>query len=124
MLTADLVNARRRGSDLVIAKLDAESRSRAVAIAAALIDRFREGVGLSRDELEAELASVEVGAREQRMKDGLAKLLDDRATWDLVNGLDPEKVRRDVFVGAANARRALLTGARFDRSAVLGEAAR
>jgi predicted nuclease of restriction endonuclease-like RecB superfamily len=123
VLTAELVNARRRGSDLLVAKLNDEGRTRAVEVAATLIDVFRHSVGLSRDEVDAALGAVDVGPREQRMKDGLAKLLDDRAEWTLANELEPEAVRRTVFLRAAEKRRSLAAGGRFDREAVLAEAA-
>src|SRR5262249_36159842 len=61
--------------------------------------------------------------RHQRLKDGLAKLLDDRAAWSVVGDVDPERVRSEVFRRATLFRRALAAGELFDREQVLGEAA-
>src|SRR5207249_4409716 len=88
-----------------------------------LVDLFQASVGLSRDDLEAALSAVEVAPREQRLRDGLAKLLDDRASWSAPSELDPERARREVFLRATAARRELVPGARFDRDAVVVEVA-
>jgi predicted nuclease of restriction endonuclease-like RecB superfamily len=124
VLTADLVNARRRGSELFVAKLSDEARAMAVQLAARLVGLFRQSVGLSRDEVDAALSAVEVGPRDLRLKDGFAKLLDDRSTWTLANDLDPELVRRELFLRATRARRSIPVGERFDRAAVMADAAR
>ena len=104
MLTAELVNARRRGAELVLAKMNDETRALAEGIARLLVDLFRTSVGATRDDVDAALAAVEVPQRHQRLKDGLAKLLDDRADWNVVGDLDPERVRREVFRRAKRAR--------------------
>jgi hypothetical protein len=119
VLTADLVNARRRGTDLHISKLDAAARARAVTLGADLVALFQASVGQAREELEAALAAVDVLPREARLKDGLIKLLDDRATWGVPGGLDPEEVRRHVFLRATAVRKELAVGQKFDRAAVL-----
>jgi predicted nuclease of restriction endonuclease-like RecB superfamily len=123
VLTAELVNARRRGADLLVAKLGDEGRERALELARVLVDLFRTSVGLSRDEVEAALSAVDAEARDQRMKDGLVKLLDDRCTWNLAHDLDPETARRELFRRATIARRELGSGERFDRAAVVSAAA-
>jgi predicted nuclease of restriction endonuclease-like RecB superfamily len=117
------VNARRRGAELFVASLGGEGRARAVELAAALIDIFRASAGLSRDDVDAALVAVEVSPREHRLKQGLAKLLDDRATWSLANELDPERARSELFLRATGVRRSLPEGARFDREAVVAEVA-
>jgi predicted nuclease of restriction endonuclease-like RecB superfamily len=119
VLTADLVNARRRGTDLHVSKLDPASRARAISLGADLLALYQAGVGHSRDDLDAALAAVDVLPREIRLKDGLIKLLDDRATWGIPGGLDPEEVRRDVFLCATAVRKELAPGQRFDRGSVL-----
>lgn len=123
MLTADLVSARRRGTELILSKLDLAARPRAVALAAQLLRLLQESVGRPRDEVETAIAGVDVSPREVRLKEGLFKLIDDRATWGVPGGLDPEEVRRDVFLRATAVRAALAPGQRFDRGAVLGEIA-
>jgi predicted nuclease of restriction endonuclease-like RecB superfamily len=121
VLTAELVNARRRGAELLVTKLNDETKTTAIELATTLIDLFRQSVGRARDEVDAALLAVEVAPREQRTKDGLAKLLDDRATWTLAHELEPEVVRRALFLRAAETRRLLPPGAGFDRDAVLAE---
>jgi len=123
VLTADLVRARRRGQELVLVRLDSAMRLRAVELAARLSGLFQEHIGRSREELEAAVAAVDVPPREIRLKEGLAKLLDDRADWGVPAGLDPEEVRRDVFLRATSVRAALAPGQRFDREIVLAETA-
>jgi predicted nuclease of restriction endonuclease-like RecB superfamily len=123
VLTAELVNARRRGAELLVAKLGQEGRSRALELAAALVELFRGNVGLSRDELEAAVAAVAAAPRDRRLKDGLTKLLDDRSTWSVADDLDPETARRELFHRATLARRSLPPGSRFDREAVVAAAA-
>jgi predicted nuclease of restriction endonuclease-like RecB superfamily len=117
------VNARRRGAELFVAKLGDEGRARALELAGALSELFRASVGLSRDELEAAVGAVAAEARDQRMKDGLVKLLDDRCTWSLAHDLDPETARRELFRRATLARRSLPRGERFDREAVVARVA-
>lgn len=119
MLTADLVSARRRGNELRLASLDADGRARACAISERLLDAATGCVGRTREELEGALVAIDVGAREHRLKDGLAKLIEDRCVFDAKDGLDPEEIRRDVFTRASATRMALAPGARFDRDAVV-----
>jgi len=119
VLTADLVSARRRGTELILAKLDPTARARAGALAGQLIRLFQEHIGRPREEVENAVAAAPVLPREVRVKEGLFKLLDDRATWGIPGGLDPEEVRREVFLRATAERAALMPGQRFDRDAVL-----
>lgn len=119
MLTADLVNARRRGGELHVAALDAAARARACTIARSLIETVGAHVGRTREEIVAALATIDVGPREQRTKAGLAKLVEDRCEFDADESLDPEALRRDVFARAASTRAALELGQSFDRQALL-----
>ncbi len=123
MLTADLVNARRRGGELHLIALDAAARERARTIADALLAMAASHVGRTRDELSLALDAIEVGAREHRLKDGLAKLVLDRCEFDASDEVDPPSLRRDVFEQASAARAALPPGARFDRAAVIAAVA-
>jgi uncharacterized protein len=123
VLTADLVRARRRGRELVLVRLDPAMRERAVELSARLLGLFHEHIGRSREEVEMAVAAVDVPPREIRLKEGLEKLLDDRAAWGVPAGLDPEDVRRDVFLRATAMRAALAPGQRFRREDVLAETA-
>ena len=123
MLTADLVNARRRGNELKLVSLDAEGRERARAIAEVLIAAAAAHVGRSREDLTAALSAAEAGAREHRLRDGLTKLVEDRCEFDGGGDEDPETVRREVFLRASTTRAALGVAERFDREAVLAAVA-
>jgi predicted nuclease of restriction endonuclease-like RecB superfamily len=123
VLTADHVVARRRGGELIVRALGEDDRAEALRLAVAAIPIFRAAVGHTRDDLETELASVETEPRHQKVRDGLIKLLEDRCTWGVETGPEPADVRREVFTRSAKARAALEAGARFDRAAVLTEAA-
>lgn len=119
MLTADLVNARRRGNVLHVTALDAQARERAAALAEVFLALARDHVGRTREELEEAWGAVEVDARDRRLADGLRKLVEDRCALDAEATFDPEALRRDLFLRAAAARRA----GTFDRAAILEEVA-
>ena len=124
MLTADLVNARRRGDELRLVSLDARTRLRATTLAESLVLLVRAHVGRPREELAAAIASLDVGARERRLRDGLAKLVEDRCTFDAEGALEPESLRRTVFGRAAALRASLQAGEHLDRAVVLADVAR
>ena len=119
MLTADLVQARRRGAELRLVSLDEDGKQRATLLAARLIQVILSHVGRPQDELTSALALVDVLAKDQRLKDGLVKLLLDRSTVSPPEGPDPEEVRRDVFTRASLMRSSLGPGERLDRDSVI-----
>ena len=121
MLTSDLVRVRRRDKKLVPLYLRGDDAARARAIAAAMIDVLRAMVGRARDEVEAGLAAVPVSVRDRVVALGLEKLLEDRSTYEVAAGVDPEAIRREVFLAAATAHRELDVKGRFARDAVLAE---
>jgi len=123
VLTVDLVNARRRGSELRLVPLDEASRPRAVTLAARLVGIVRAHVGRTHEELSAALEAVDVDAGDYRLKDGLAKLLEDRCELEPPDGPEPEDLRRDVFTRASALRASLDAGGKLDRAAVLAEVA-
>src|SRR5882672_11450778 len=124
VLTADLVSARRRGRELHVVSFDAPGRMRARTMAEAVIATTMAHVGRTREELAVALSAIDVAPREHRLKDGLAKLIEDRCKFDASDDIDPEGIRRDVFTRAGAARAALEAVDRFDRGAVIGEIAR
>ena len=99
VLTADLVNARRRGSELRLVLLDDAARARAVSLAERLVAIVGDHVGRTHEELSGALDAVDVEAGDYRLKDGLVKLLEDRCELEAPEGPDPEDLRRDVFTG-------------------------
>jgi uncharacterized protein len=123
VLTADLVNARRRGGELCLVPLDAAARQRALELAEAFLAITATRVGLARDDLLLALAAIDVGPREHRLRDGLVKLIEDRCLFETGDDADPEETRREVFSRASRARATLPPGAILDRATVLGEVA-
>jgi len=124
VLTADLVRAKRRGDELLLVKLDAPARERAHGIAERLVETARAHVGHTREEWEEATTAIDVEPRDERLKAGLAKLVDDRCTFAADETVDATALRRDLFLRATAARRATPDGARFDRDGVLDSLAR
>jgi predicted nuclease of restriction endonuclease-like RecB superfamily len=123
VLTADLVHARRKGGELCLVGLDATARLRAIALASALIATASEHVGRTRADLLLGLSEVPVGPRDHRLRDGLAKLIEDRCEFDAADDADPQAIRHEVFARASAARAALESGFRFDRAAIVSAVA-
>jgi uncharacterized protein len=119
LLTADLVEARRRGGELRLVALSGARRNRAGELAAAYLAIAEAHAGCTRAEFEEACGTVEVEARERRLADGLRKLVEDRCDFDAEQSIDPAALRRDVFLRASAARRA---GA-FEREAIASEVA-
>jgi predicted nuclease of restriction endonuclease-like RecB superfamily len=98
--------------------MDAAARARALELGRCLIDAAASQVGRSREDLASALRAIEVGPREHRLRDGLAKLIEDRCVFDPGED-DAPKIREEVFTRASRQRRA----GRFDRQAILAEVA-
>ena len=123
MLTTELLRVRRRAGTITPRWLSGAEAARALPIARALISAFSSMRGARRDELDAALAAIEVPARDRVVALGLRKLLEDRSEFEVVSKLDPEAIRREVFLAAAEAQRQLDVRGRLDRDAVLAEVA-
>jgi hypothetical protein len=124
LLTADLVNARRRDGKLHVAALTGKSRARAIELAGTYLAILGAHVDATREEVEAALAAVPTGAAERKLGLGLRKLLDDACTWEAEPEVDPAELRAEVFHRAAAVRRALGDDEHFDRATVLEEIGR
>lgn len=126
MLTADLVDARRKDGELVLRPLDREGRAEALAVAEALLDTARAFVGKRREELDEAWTAATTDAAPKRYKlvAGLRKLVADACSFEAETDIDPAELRRVLFTHASEARRTAAEGARFDRAAVVAEAAR
>jgi predicted nuclease of restriction endonuclease-like RecB superfamily len=135
VLTADLVGARRRGDELRLAPTDEARRARIAALAAALTARAREEIGNSRDGVEealretaAELEAAEAQATQagqasraggdRRLSAAVGKLVKDGLRFEESSAGVATELRRDLFRGAAAARRTA-PAAPFDRAAFL-----
>lgn len=119
VLTAELVEARPRGDVLRLTALTPARHATAVALAREVLTTYREHVGLTREVLAEAIGELPVSARERRLFLGLAKLVDDEATFEGGALLDvpPDQLRAALFTDAAAARRDEC----FDRAALLAE---
>src|SRR4051812_4908220 len=79
LLTADLVRARRRGDQLVLAPLDAAGRATALELAASLLGLAEAHLGKTRGELADVMDAIVGAAVDRKLAAGLAKLIWDRA---------------------------------------------
>lgn len=123
MLTADLVRVRIKDGRIEPRWLDGAARDRARGLADAYLDVYQRGAGRTREQIERELASVDVHVRDRVIAQGLRKLLEDRATWACTSVVDPSELRLEVFEVAAEAHRSLGIAESFDRDEVLREIA-
>ena len=98
MLTGDLVR--------VEDDLEGAGRSRSTCnrddphwleVAESLLLIFREGVSLTRGEIEAEIDELVGEGMATLVHRGLAKVLEDRAEFEVVADVPPETVREKVF---------------------------
>ena len=118
MLTSDLVPVRRRGEELRVLSLDEAGRTRARAMAGELIQLVITHDGEERGLLEEAFDAMVVPAKEQRLKDGLIKLILDRCTFEAEPEVAPEALRDAVFRRATELR---VAEGRLERGAVLTE---
>lgn len=123
MLTSDLLRARRREGALHAQYITGDAADRALPIARQYVDLYRRMVGRSRDELDAAAGAIEVSARDRVTALGLRKVLDDRCAFEGPSGIDPEVVRREVFLASAAAWRGLDVRAGLDRASVIASVA-
>lgn len=74
-------------------------------VAESLLLIFREGVGLTRGEISAEIDEMVGEGVATLAHRGLAKVLEDRAEFEVVADVPPDELRRKVFTAAAAQRR-------------------
>lgn len=130
MLTGDLIRVKYAKQRVVPLYIDRDAPHWLEA-AESLLLLYREGKGLTRGEIEAEVdALFGGGGKATQVHRGLAKVLEDRAEFEVVSDIPPDSVREKVFTAAALYRRRLLAESvspahrpRFDRQAVLDEVA-
>lgn len=96
-------------------------------VAESLLGIFRDGVGMTRGEIEAEIDEMVGEGMATLAHRGLAKVLEDRAEFEVVADVPPETVREKVFSAAAEYRKRLHAEGRrlpFHRDEVLSSVAR
>jgi uncharacterized protein len=110
VLTGDLVRVRFSRERVIPLYLNRNSPQWLEA-ADGLLAIFREGVGMTRGEIEEEIDDLfGGGGKANQIHRGLAKVLEDRAEFEVVADVPPEQIRERVFTAAAEARRRLRTG--------------
>jgi uncharacterized protein len=119
MLTVDLVRVRKRLGKLTVSSLDGKSRASAELLGQVYLRLVSEMVGQSFGQLQEAFSAVDVGPRDKKLAAGLQKLIEDACRFDEQLGTDAYRLREQVFLRAAAARREL--GASFDRQALLAE---
>lgn len=119
MLTADLVRAYRKGRDLRVRQVHPKARTRVHAIAEHYLGCAQAGLGQSRAEVTAAMGTIEIRAADQKVADGLRKLVFDRCDFSMDPDLDPPTLRAAVFAAASRARKEDA----FERGAVLATVA-
>ncbi len=125
MLTGNLVRVRTSKSRVIPLYLNRDDPTwREVAESLLLI--FREGVGTSRGEIESEIDQMLGDDPKTLAHRGLAKVLEDRAEFEMVADVPPDELRLKVFSAAAAERNRLKAEGRrghFRRDKVLATVA-
>jgi uncharacterized protein len=123
VISPDLVRARKRNGVLTLATASPEARLRAGALAEQVLAVITASVNQTRIVVEEELSALESTPQERKLLSALKKLALDDSTFDSNAALDAPTLRREVFSRAVLARQGLAVGARFDREAVIAQAA-
>jgi hypothetical protein len=124
LLTADLVQSRRRGDRLFVRKLDQHSRQRAEFLAKQYLDVAAASSGLTREAFDERAAEIGVQPKDRKLADGLLKLVRDRCLFEMGANQDPIGLRREVFQLASRLRDTMEESEPFRREAVLEKVAR
>ncbi len=103
MLTGNLVRVRVT-KDRVIPQYLARDDPRRLEAAEGMLWIFRDAVGRTRGEIEDELEELLGADPATLVHRGLAKVLEDRAEFEVVADLPPEQVRAELFGEAASRR--------------------
>ena len=107
MLTGNLVRVRfskQRAIPLYLDRADPQW----LEVAESLLLIFREGVGRTRGEIDAEFDEMLGEGLATLAHRGLAKILEDRAEFEVVADVPPESLREKVFGAAAAHRKGLI----------------
>ena len=111
MLTGDLVRVKYSKQRVIPLYIDRDA-AHWLEAAESLLLLYREGTGMTRGEIEGEVDELfGGGGKATQVHRGLAKVLEDRAEFEVVADVPPDEVREKVFSAAAEYRRRLLAGA-------------
>lgn len=106
MLTGNLVRVRVSKNRVIPQYLDRDN-SYWLEVAESLLLIFREGVEMTRGEIASEIEAVIGKGMASLVHQGLAKVLEDRAEFEVVADVPPEQLREKVFTAAAEQRKQL-----------------
>jgi predicted nuclease of restriction endonuclease-like RecB superfamily len=119
LLTADLVEVRRRGDQLFLRPLEELERQDAVALAETYVGLVQAHVGRTRGQLLEACRTLPVAAQRRRLAAALWKLAMDQCHFEEVADLEPPALRAALFAEATRRRKALGPRESFDREAVV-----
>jgi predicted nuclease of restriction endonuclease-like RecB superfamily len=119
MLTADLVPVRRKNGELCLTPIAGKSRRQHVDLAEQVMQVVADAVGMTREQVLAEIAAIAHSAHDAKIVKGYAKLLEDALVFEQDRGLGAAKLRQAVFEHAAAAWKSLADADVFDRQRVL-----
>ncbi len=130
MLTGDLVRVKTAKQRVMPLYID-RNAPHWLEAAESLLLLFREGTGMTRGEIESEIDELfGSGGKATQVYRGLAKVLEDRAEFEVVADVPPDQVREKVFTAAAEHRKDLRARpkvpgqrARFEREPILASVA-
>ncbi len=118
MLTGDLVRVRSSKERIIPLYLN-RANPQWLEVAESLLIVFREGVGMTRGEIEEEIDELfGGGGKATLIHRGLAKVLEDRAEFEVVADVPPEQIREKVFTAAAEHRKRLQATRPAEESAI------
>jgi hypothetical protein len=125
MLTGNLVRVRTSKSRVIPLYLKRDDPMW-LEVAESLLLIFREAVGTTRGEVETEIDEMLGDDPKTLAHRGLAKVLEDRAEFEMVADVPPEELREKVFTAAAEERKRLKAEGRrepFRRDQILSDVA-
>ncbi|UQA55055.1 DUF790 family protein [Polyangium aurulentum] len=123
MLTSDLIRVKKRAKRLRAGYLRGDEAARILPIAQDFVAVLSNAAGMAREEVDDALDAVPVPQDLRTIALGLRKVLEGRCAYEVPEGIEPEAVRREVFLAAAAAHKALDVRGELDRAAVLAEVA-
>jgi hypothetical protein len=119
MLPPELTRARRRGDRLSITPLSAAELTRARELARELMALASASIGQSREQLQVGFRGVRHSAKERKLRLGLQHLIEARLEFAGAPSAEAERLRRALFLRAAEERRSLADHQAFDAETVV-----
>jgi predicted nuclease of restriction endonuclease-like RecB superfamily len=107
MLTGNLVRVKTTSKRRIMPLYLARDSPQWLEVAESLLLIFREGVNMTRGEIETEIDELVGEGLATLAHRGLAKVLEDRAEFEVVADVPPETIREKVFTAAAAQRLAI-----------------